>query len=50
MAKYCPISKTYTNCTDNCISCMEEEEHDHEEKSRNNEFYDDLLMEQKEQM
>lgn len=47
MSKYCPMCKTYTNCTDNCISCMEEEEHNHEDS---NEFYDDLLMEQKEQM
>ena len=47
MAKYCPISKTYTNCTDNCISCMEEEERNHRDS---NEFYDDLLMEQQEQM
>ena len=47
MSKYCPISKTYTNCTDNCISCMEEEERNREDS---NEFYDDLLMEQQEQM
>ena len=47
MAKYCPISKTYTNCTDNCISYMEEEERNREDSK---EFYDDLLMEQKEQM
>jgi hypothetical protein len=46
MAKYCPMCKSYTNCTDNCISCMEEE-HDHED---DNEFYNDLLMEQQEQM
>lgn len=25
MAKYCPMCDTYTNCTDNCKSCMEEE-------------------------
>ena len=25
MAKYCPIAKQYTNCTDNCKSCMDEE-------------------------
>ena len=24
MSKYCPIAKAYTNCTDNCHSCMEE--------------------------
>ena len=47
MAKYCPISKTYTNCTDNCTSCMEEEERNREDR---NEFYNDLLMEQQEQM
>lgn len=26
MAKYCPIAKAYTNCTDNCASCMVEDE------------------------
>lgn len=26
MAKYCPICNTYTNCTDNCKRCLEEEE------------------------
>ena len=25
MAKYCPMCNTYTNCTDNCTSCMAEE-------------------------
>lgn len=50
MAKYCPMCKTYTNCTDNCISCMEEEERNHEEKACDNDLYDDLLMEQREQM
>lgn len=25
MAKYCPIAKKITNCTDNCASCLEEE-------------------------
>ena len=25
MSKYCLIAKAYTNCTDNCNACMEEE-------------------------
>lgn len=49
MKKYCPMCKAYTNCTDNCISCMEEERN-HEERARDDDLYDDLLMEQREQM
>ena len=26
MAKYCPICDAYTNCTESCTSCLEEEE------------------------
>ena len=26
MAKYCPIANAYTNCTDNCKHCLEDEE------------------------
>lgn len=25
MPKFCPMCNTYTNCTDNCTACMEEE-------------------------
>lgn len=25
MSKYCPMCNEYTNCTDNCKTCMEEE-------------------------
>ena len=28
MSKYCPIAKEYTNCTDNCHFCLEDEEAD----------------------
>ena len=44
MSKYCPIAKQNTNCTDNCASCLREEE------TNNNELYADLRMEQQEQM
>ena len=47
MAKYCPIAKAYTNCTDNCASCLEEEELN---TKLDDDFYADLLMEQQEQM
>ena len=49
MSKYCPIAKKCTNCTDNCASCLEEEEME-TKTSTNTEFYEDLLMEQQEQM
>ena len=45
MAKYCPIAKKNTNCTDNCTSCLKEEE-----VTTKNELYADLHMEQQEQM
>jgi hypothetical protein len=48
MAKYCPMCNAYTNCTDNCASCLEEEEL--QTKTNDDEFYEDLLMEQHEQM
>lgn len=25
MPKFCPMCNSYTNCTDNCTSCLEEE-------------------------
>lgn len=25
MSKFCPMCNTYTNCTDNCTVCLEEE-------------------------
>lgn len=46
MAKYCPIAKKNTNCTDNCIACLREEE----ATTKHEELYADLLMEQQEQM
>ena len=45
MAKYCPIAKQNTNCTDNCVVCLREEE-----ATNKNELYADLRMEQQEQM
>lgn len=48
MAKYCPIAKKNTNCTDNCVACLAEEERN--AKTNNDELYADLLMEQQEQM
>ena len=46
MAKYCLIAKQYTNCTDNCVPCLREEE----ATTKNKELYADLHMEQQEQM
>lgn len=33
MSKYCPICDEYTNCTDNCKQCLEEEEKEKEEQN-----------------
>ena len=38
--KYCEICGQVTNCTEDCKECLNEEK----------EFYDDLLLEQQEQM
>ena len=40
MAQYCEICKQVTNCTDDCRECLAEEK----------ELYEDLLLEQTEQM
>jgi hypothetical protein len=48
MSKYCPIAKKHTNCTDNCTACLREEEL--ATNPSNKEFYEDLLLEQREQM
>ena len=32
MSKYCPIAKQFTNCTDNCKQCLEEEEKEGKQK------------------
>ena len=39
--QYCELCGQVTNCTEDCEKCVEETE---------NEFYEDLLMEQSEQM
>lgn len=31
MAKYCPMCDAYTNCTDNCKQCLEDEEKERNE-------------------
>ena len=35
MAKYCPMCDQITNCTDNCKSCLEEEEKGSEDECQN---------------
>jgi hypothetical protein len=46
MSQYCQICGKITNCTDNCIICLEEEQVD----TLSKELYEDLLLEQQEQM
>ena len=48
MAKFCPLCNKMTNCTDNCASCLEEEEV--KAASINDEFHEELIIEQQEQM
>lgn len=36
MSKFCPMCNTYTNCTDNCKSCLDELEN--EKKERGNQM------------
>lgn len=43
MAQFCEICKQVTNCTDDCRKCLKEEE-------TNKDFYEDLNLEQREQM
>lgn len=47
MAKYCLICKQVTNCTEDCRECLNEEE---KMNSEDKEFYEDLRLEQTEQM
>ena len=42
MAQYCEICGKMTNCTDNCVECLKEEQ--------SKELLDDLKLEQREQM
>lgn len=34
MSKYCPICDEYTNCTDNCQSCLAELEEEKKEETQ----------------
>lgn len=43
MSKFCPISQTYTNCTDCCDACLDEER-----KNKMNELIDKIHAEQRE--
>jgi hypothetical protein len=36
MSKFCPIANTYTNCTDNCNSCLAEQENKKKEEESEN--------------
>lgn len=47
MSKYCPMCDQVTNCTDNCKYCLEEEE---QESAKDDTLYEDLRLEQLEQM
>ena len=35
MSKFCSMCNTYTNCTDNCKSCLEEAENEKKERAQN---------------
>ena len=35
MSKYCPMCNQITNCTDNCNSCLEEDEKEREATHQN---------------
>ena len=35
MSKYCPICEEYTNCTENCKQCLEEQAKEEETKNEN---------------
>lgn len=47
MSKYCPMCDQVTNCTDNCKYCLEEEA---QESTKDDMLYEDLRLEQLEQM
>ena len=42
MSKFCALANAYTNCTDNCDSCLAEE-------TQQNDLLNDLRLEQQEQ-
>jgi hypothetical protein len=46
MSKYCPLADQITNCTDNCKECLEDEQKDEPDSK----FYQELILEQQEQM
>lgn len=46
MPKFCQIANAYTNCTDNCNSCLAEHE---KEQTPQNDLLEDLMLEQGEQ-
>lgn len=35
MSKYCPMCNEYTNCTENCKYCLEEQAQEEEMKCQN---------------
>lgn len=47
MSKFCTLANSFTNCTDNCNSCLEEEV---QSKAKDDELLEDLHLEQLEQM
>lgn len=47
MPKFCQIANAYTNCTDNCDSCLAEQEK--ERQTPQNDLLEDLMLEQAEQ-
>ena len=36
MSKYCPMCNEITNCTDNCKTCIEEEEKERKQNENTN--------------
>ena len=46
MPKFCPIANKFTNCTDNCNSCLAGDE---KEQTPQNDLLEDLMLEQREQ-
>ena len=46
MSKFCPLANKVTNCTDNCASCLEEDEI--KTAVTDDEFYEELIIEQHE--
>ena len=49
MSKFCPMCNQVTNCTDNCKPCLDELENE-QRAELNSEFYQELMLEQLEQM